>query len=391
MARPDAIRVAVGLRGGGEVNRGHYLICVRVKPGVTECEGIGRQFLQFFGAAADTFIKRRSVLFAEMVHNRVKKRIIVTTLPKSGTALTEYVLPLALIGLVVLYAVPNILPSMKRQVDATMISTLGLLEGQQAPQPQMSATLPQAPSSGAFPEEMGGAASAENASAAMAKNVETLGAAGTTTMLTQDFQKNLDQMVLNGEITPEQKAVLDMLADQGQQIAAIQRLIEEAANESNGNPEAFRAIEKEYNGQMYTTSELIMMISASDKTTQEMPSSAQGYYNAAGSNPLATDAGTVQSLGREVDALGQLYAEAAASGVLNEPEVQALVYQYSQNIFYLGQSLAYSSAKVYTDQASPTQLTQDLASEISRDQANKICDVADSIQGRITGSGDCHK
>jgi polyhydroxyalkanoate synthesis regulator phasin len=78
--------------------------------------------------------------------------------------------------------------------------------------------------------------------------VQTLGANGATELLSNQLDTLAVQLVKQGQMTPAQITLLSDLANQGHRLAHIQSLVENAVQETGGDPQKMRQLSLDVNG-----------------------------------------------------------------------------------------------------------------------------------------------
>lgn len=305
------------------------------------------------------------------------------TLKKSASAnaLTEYILPVAIIGIVVIMAVTQLVPGLSARVKSSnngapltvgsnqmLVRSMGSNPYTQSLQIQMAdgsvLTLNE------YPRDI------QNL-------LETVGSNGTTDILAANLQSIAQQMLAQGKLSEEQYNQLIDLANQGHNLGIMEGLLEDAAIRSNGDKNAFKLMPMTYKGQQHTTASLHTTLSETIGNLENTISAQQidpetkrifGLYETVtGDNE---DKGKPIFYGRDLYNFMNSYMSASRQGALNDPTVQKVVRDLAMQIKTI--SVQTAAAAYYSFDESNTELrledfSKNVASNVTHQNSAQIC------------------
>lgn len=102
--------------------------------------------------------------------------------------------------------------------------------------------------------------SLSNYPASLASSIETAGTNGTTETLLAQLSSITDQLKAQGQLSEQQQSLLTQLANQGHEIANIEKLIEESYIAADGDMTKFDRTPLVYGGQLYSPHDLSQQI-----------------------------------------------------------------------------------------------------------------------------------
>ncbi len=159
--------------------------------------------------------------------------------------------------------------------------------------------------------------------------VETTGTNGATLVLLAQLDTIIAELSKDPNASPQQLAYLQTLANQGHRIAQIEGLLENTMNSATSVNE-LRSTRINFDGTSYRVSDLSYLI---------------GWHGGAGEQSYPTDVYNpldAANTGTELGAFINLYHQAAAAGVLNDPAINSVVTELSNEISYLTEVVEYS-------------------------------------------------
>ncbi len=207
----------------------------------------------------------------------------------------------------------------------------------------------------------------ENHPGDLLRSIETSGANGTTTELAAGFEEIVRQLHEHGEISDAETRMLIELANQGHRMAALEKLVEDAAAAATSGAD-YRSTLIEYNGQHYTPRELM-------KTHLAYHNWEPGMAN----DPFFTEK-IVMRNGVEERAYPRgetgefvrLYNEVKNAGMLDNPMINSIVTGFSKQIVILSEQVdtVYSSVN---DNTALDNLTNEVYSRSTDLNSAGIC------------------
>ncbi len=210
----------------------------------------------------------------------------------------------------------------------------------------------------------------------LATSIETAGGAGTTDILAQNLETIVKSLQDAGEISDEEANELLRLARQGHEIATVQRLIEEAAANANGDYKAFRQARVMYDGQERSVNKLLDFIAASMDSKPK----------------LALKALNRDDKGYVLKEFNQRLAAAKKMDILQtNPELKEVVQILSQEIAFSGSVYRVSVAKAQKqkDSLAPETLYERSASAFRDNAANIFPEYYSSDANDVRSDGIC--
>lgn len=274
--------------------------------------------------------------------------------------MVEYILPIALIGIMVFTAVSlhkqgfqNALPGLSggdktlQDRSALALRPMGSMPYTQPVQITM---------------EDGSILTLNEMPTDIPKLLETMGSDGTTELLIANLRNLAQQLLETKQITQAQYNRLESLANQGHRIAALEAQIEAAARRAR-NGEEFNNTTFLFDGETMTTRDALSKI---------MQAGNGVGVSQVGNNPLALEINGIPP-GAEKLAFLQLYHQAASGSVLDNPAVKNVVTSLVSQISQLTEQVTQTSYNLGSDRISPNGFKHDLASQATRVNAVGIC------------------
>jgi Flp pilus assembly pilin Flp len=297
-----------------------------------------------------------------------------------GQSLSEYSL---LGGIVVLLAIGGIV-SLGQSVDgifenmfASSVSTAGA-GGMQvtatngapssAPSPSSSSASSPAGTQGlTITLSSGQQISLNDYPSKLKTSLQTNGANGTTAMLLANLDSVIQQLQAEGQVTDAQANLLIALSNQGHKIAEVEKLIEDALANANGDASKFLNTPITYNGKTYPGPKML---------GQEI-----------GFGIMWNTDGAYQD-GVMAQQFRALYDQAVAQGALNDPVAQSIVNILTNQIANTADGVETAVYKISIGESSPSGYNQAAANSLTeRDQSlgiNTQSSLADLPASTIT-------
>jgi hypothetical protein len=182
--------------------------------------------------------------------------------------------------------------------------------------------------------------------------LQVAGANGVTTILADRITALSQQLLAQGEITPEQANLFSDLANQGHRIAGIEKLIEDASRNNQTSIE--------FEGQSYTPIQLTGKL---------------GWSGVGIGSPILQSIDDVESVDAasrsvELTALLNKYQALQDSGALQNPTVQKFVGSMTSQIGSISETLESIVSNTSWD---PTPVQTNVASSLSNIDSVQIC------------------
>lgn len=292
-----------------------------------------------------------------------------------GNSVTEYLLPIAFIGLLLLVSLPLLSTSFKN-------ASPGMFEASSKPsQPNSMAVKKMGKMPYTQDMELtlsdGTSITLEEFPTNSGKLVELLGGNGTTEVMLAQMLQLADKLFAEGKLTQTQYNQFKDLANQGHTISNIEALVEKRIQAAKSD----RSVIKQpiaFSGKTYAN--------LADLTHQQL-NWCDGC-NAAGNNkelysflksvgyPLRGDTETV---GGAVYPFLSLYKSLYDSGAMKEPAVKNTMTYLVSQIDYMADLTANASHRLTIEQnSSPEQEVQRMASDVSHYRSGEICGKKDT-------------
>lgn len=245
---------------------------------------------------------------------------------KAGQSITEYVLAG---GLVALVAIAGL-----QLLNTGLMASMQGLSGKFGPTAGAAAA-------GGFATP-GGITTATGGTAGMPsfQQVQQLVASGRGSEVNDRILDNLltrvNELAAAGQITPDETGFLTALANQGYQIASLQRQMEDAVNNSS-TPDALLDTELNFNGQNLEFDDLLSVLEPCDGCADLQPDGTTHVGRMSYEEFLATQPKEGSLTGSFI----KLMQQAENSNAMQDPQLRQLVEAASLNIL--------DSATVYSD------------------------------------------
>lgn len=188
--------------------------------------------------------------------------------------------------------------------------------------------------------------------------IQTAGANGTTALFADQIRSIGEQLLAEGKINQEQANDYYALANQGNRIATMEKLIEDAM--ANGTQTVT------FEGKTYTPYELSRQVGWPDEPSQYYTMVVKTAEDALNRSPDSRSV-TMQSF------LGS-YVKLKDSGAMSDPGIQQLVSNLSAKISYLSEIIESNVSDQHWN-VSDTSLKSYMASQTSYWSSAQICSV----------------
>lgn len=143
----------------------------------------------------------------------------------------------------------NVTASANASKVSSQVAQAAMIQNAAGQSAQAGDPAAQTPPSGSF--------SVPSGTANIKEVLQTAGANGTTSLLLANIESAVPKLLADGKITPDQANQLSQLAKLGHQMAAIEKLLEDAAANCQGcTGTTYRNLQINYNGNNYTPLQL---------------------------------------------------------------------------------------------------------------------------------------
>jgi hypothetical protein len=211
----------------------------------------------------------------------------------------------------------------------------------------------------------------------LSAQIQTAGANGTTEVYAQQLQYLANKLLHENQISQEQYSQLMALSNQGYRLAAIEKVMEDAVREANGDFSKLEDQKFMFEGKSYTIPDLYEMV---------------GFQNGAPDNPLSTS--SLSRAGSELASFLTLYDSINKTGLLStNPEARGTVNTAALMITSIAESVQHSLHKYWylpmTEPLTSETLANEAgeeASEITSDHSKKICKAGNYTANGVTCS-----
>lgn len=300
---------------------------------------------------------------------------------ESGHGATEYILPAALIGVVVFVSVlglQQVLPSYLRGTvgnDAALAAQNGSTG--QTPNHSLSESAVGVKPLGIYtrihvkPESQGYLAEYK-------KEIEAIGSDGVTEKLLAAMNRYIDELLALGDITEAQHFELQKLSNQGHHLARIQSAIEQLAKQSAASGKPLGAQKVEFDGKTIGIHTLTAMsVINNDETASRQVSAVYTPTNKISAEMKAAFGldPNLQYIGTPVFEFIQQYEKALSIGEMSDPTTQATIRALARDIQQLSHNTGMAAADVYHRGADPALFNKSIASKTSHSNAGEICTI----------------
>jgi hypothetical protein len=284
-----------------------------------------------------------------------------------ANSLIEYILPIAVVGVGVMVAITLFQPVMMEGVLGKVSAKPGSLKnagaeirklGENPALRTLNITL--ADGTRIYVPEY---------PADMALAIETQGVDGTTELLIANLRSIARQLRDAEKITQAEFANFEALANQGHQLARIQKILADA---SLANDTDIFSYKYQVDGQHYNLLELSWLISDSGLPQNQVDQNL-------GNRTLVTDfpSDKMKSMfnltGIQLYRFKALYAQANASKAMADPALQKVISALSLNINHLSNETGHNSNSVMAGDLSPAQFNGKIASAMTHASSAHIC------------------
>ncbi|MBX2860256.1 MAG: hypothetical protein KTR14_03415 [Vampirovibrio sp.] len=304
----------------------------------------------------------------------------------NGNALFEYVFPLGLVAVTLIISSQLFI----QQVPGIMTNTLGgdLSASQVGVNPMgTNASVANANgSSAATPSTViiqlsnGGTITLPQFVTDYSQLVDTSGAQGTTTTISDNIDLLIDELYNSGEISNDQVQVLKGLSNLGHQIAMVQGLLQQAAG-TTGNSGNFNSQTIQYNGQTYTPLQLTQQYLGWSGTVNMKQANALNNQGV----PNLIQQATTQP-GTYVQSFSALYLQAKNSGSLNNPAVNKIITELSQQIMMTSVISQYTASQISKNKISPKQFKSSITKQ-AKTASQSSQGICQAVMGTSPGPG----
>lgn len=206
----------------------------------------------------------------------------------------------------------------------------------------------------------------ENYPVDLSKAVETAGGNGTTKRILVGFESAIQQLYEAGEINESEANQLQKLANLGHEMAALQKLVEDAADAANGDKKKFLATQIDFRGK---TLDVNWMININMSFTGEPGDWAN--------DPLNADTGAWGVMKDFIDE----YKRIEKSGMIESAAVNSLVEQLSGDILRIAGAVENTMDRLsphednYDPNADLGEFDHMMASTLTHDNSGGICNA----------------
>jgi hypothetical protein len=268
---------------------------------------------------------------------------------KAGNNLVEYILPVALVGLVILGSVVGVTNGIQSQISREYGTPESLTSTQKTVKLRPFGVNPYLRT---VQIDLGNGKSItlSNFPTSPVKVIETDGASGNTFLIAKALKELANKLKASGEINETQFQSLIDLANQGFLQAGNQKLVEDALAKSNGDAQVFNQETAQLNGKTVSLQDFIYSLgfltqnTVSDSSLYKTLSAQDAQYLFRGSVPF--DAGNItegSQLGTNQFEFLSQYLKARDSGALNHPVLEKLIGELSFQIYQTNQIIASSA------------------------------------------------
>jgi hypothetical protein len=155
--------------------------------------------------------------------------------------------------------------------------------------------------------------------------LQTLGANGTTELLSRQLAELARQLLDEGKISPDQSAIIMRMANQGFRIAEIESMVEDATRMANGDMNKLKTLTFNFQGETQDVYGLASKLGFNARMPQDYASIniLDDYSNAQ----------------YEMASFLNFYQQAKDSGLLNDPAVRATIESAASQIASTGEAV----------------------------------------------------
>jgi hypothetical protein len=204
----------------------------------------------------------------------------------------------------------------------------------------------------------------------LGSQIITVGANGATNVLSDNLMNTAKQLLASGKIDETQYNNLVALANQGHQIASIEKAVEDSIAHLPPGQKFSLDMPITWNGQQVTAGELYNRISYFYISDPDLE--AKGYLND------KADAGS------DIQQLIALYQISLDSGALSDPAVNSLVTDLSSKIATLGNDFSSAMNALNQGQLTPDNMNASVAASFtSHTDSSGICTAGASTDTGI--------
>lgn len=162
-------------------------------------------------------------------------------------------------------------------------------------------------------------------SATLAIKLQTLGANGTTKLLSKQLVALARQLLAEGKISQPQSDIIMRMANQGYRMAEIESVIEDAARMANGDMDKLKSLTFQFQGEAANAYDLASKLGFNAKIPKD-------YANV----NILDDYGNAQF---EMASFLNFYQQAQDSGLMTDPDVRATIESAATQIANTGESV----------------------------------------------------
>jgi Flp pilus assembly pilin Flp len=159
----------------------------------------------------------------------------------------------------------------------------------------------------------------------LSTKLQTLGANGTTKLLSQQLAELARQLLADNKISQSQSNILMQMANQGFQIAQVESMVEDATQQAGGDIEKLKSMRYSYNGESDTAYDLAAKVGFNNHSPTD-------YANL----NILTDTSNAQY---EMAGFLNFYNQAQAAGLMDIPEVKASIDSAATQIASTGETV----------------------------------------------------
>lgn len=318
-------------------------------------------------------------------------QIIEGATPLKGNGLIEYLLPGAIVGVLIITFGITLLPDFKKfiQISSNAKSTA-------ATETQVSLnTLGSNPTLKNVQITLsdGSVIEFENYPSSVSQSIEAVGVNGTTELLLANMESLIRQLQDQGKLTEEEANLIKGLANRGHELAEVQGLIEKVAENSQGNKEIYKGkfsldgganqlSVNDLNAQLFIfggnqrneyTGGLVPLNDDAANYILSLDSEQVTYPGLAEIAKQADgDKGKI-AVGERLNGFLTTLAQVERSSAVKDPTVKSIINSLSKQIYTTSLGVAFSSFAVSKGDYSPNDLQSLTASTLTHFDSAGIC------------------
>lgn len=305
-------------------------------------------------------------------------------LRRSGQALIDYVLPLAVVSALILSFSTTVYPEFRNYLVGVFNTELNtpkekkLIGRQLGKDPNMTTVALVLPN--------GGLIRLDQYPRSLSQSIETVGTDGTTTLLADNILSLAKQLLEKEEITQEQFNNLSDMANQAHRMGELQSLVKQAASDANGDREKFLGMKLSYGPFSGMKPDEISFLAGrthqgggiNPSLVNSVPEDLQATLLHYEPSLLAFNERAYQwsdiKVGPEMLQFLQFSKAANDSGALKNPAVKQFVDLMAGDVFSVANNFNFQTSSISTfEDYNPAQLEQNMADSYTHHDAMAIC------------------